>query len=401
MTPPNTTTVKKTRRLEAIEKELDSCLQCGYCRDNCPVFEQSPWESASPRGKVYMLKQLDRKSLMDRILKVVGREVAVTDDFVERVYWCTSCGMCEEECHVEIPFPELWEEVKAWLVDQGVAPLEAHKGFLTRIEAKRNPFNEDPSTRADWAKDVRLSPNPEVIYFVGCTESFRMQRIAMSTAVVLERAGVKFNIMGAEEWCCTSPLLRTGQRSLTNPFARHTREQMERWGAKVMLTACAGCAATIRRDHAKEVGAPGFEVLHVAEYAERLINEGRLKFDRTITRKVTYHDPCHLGRHAKVFEAPRNVIKAIPGIELVEMPRNRMKSRCCGAGAGFKAQFNDYAENIAADRVQEALDTGAEQIITTCPFCAVNLNAGAKKGGIKLKTVDLMQLVLEALGPSG
>ena len=390
----------RNRPPKSIAKDLDACLQCGYCRDVCPVFEQDPWESASPRGKVYMLKQLDRKGFMDRILSIFDREIKVTDDFVERVYWCTSCGMCEEECHVEIPFPELWEEVKAWLVEQGVAPLEAHRAFLSRIESVKNPFNEPESTRGNWSKEFLLSSKPEVMYYVGCTESFRMQKIAKTTATVLAAANVKFNVMGEEEWCCTSPLLRTGQKSLTESFARHTQEQMMNSGANVMLTACAGCMATTKRDHTKAIGPLGYEVLHVSQFAEKLIKDGRLSFNRTIPRKVTYHDPCHLGRHAGVFEAPRNVIRSIPGIELVEMPRNRRKSRCCGAGAGFKAQFDEYAVNIAAGRVQEAIDVGAEQIITTCPFCAVNLNAGAKQLGVRQPTIDLMQLILEALGPS-
>jgi heterodisulfide reductase subunit D len=390
-----------TRPPKSIARDLDACLQCGYCRETCPVFGQDPWESASPRGKVYMLKQLDRKGLMDRILTIFDRDINISDEFVERVYWCTSCGMCEQVCHVEIPFPELWEEVKEWLVEQGVAPLEAHKGFLTRIESVKNPFDEPESTRGDWADDFQMSSDPEVMYYVGCTESFRMQKIAKTTATVLTQANVPFNIMGDEEWCCTSPLLRTGQTKLTPSFAKHTSDLMKASGASVMITACAGCMATTKRDHTKALGGDlGYKVMHVSEYAAKLIDEGRLKFNRTVSRKVTYHDPCHLGRHAGVFDAPRKVLEAIPGIEFVEMPRNRETSRCCGAGAGFKAQFNEYAVNIGADRVQEAIDTGAEQIITTCPFCAVNLNAGAKQLGVRMPTIDLMQLVLEALGPS-
>ena len=390
-----------SRPPKSIAKDLDACLQCGYCRDVCPVFEQDPWESSSPRGKVYMLKQLDRRGLMDKILTIFERDIRVTDEFVERVYWCTSCGMCEHTCHVEIPFPELWEEVKEWLVEQGVAPLPAHRSFLSRIDSVKNPFAEPESTRGDWADDFKLSDDPEVIYYVGCTESFRMQKIAKTTATVLQQANVPFNIMGDEEWCCTSPLLRTGQRSLTKSFAKHTSDLMKASDASVMITACAGCMATTKRDHTKALGGNlGYEVMHVSEYAAKLIDEGRLKFNRTVSRKVTYHDPCHLGRHAGVFDAPRKVIEAIPGIELVEMPRSREVSRCCGAGAGFKAQFNEYAVNIGADRVQEAIDTGAEQIITTCPFCAVNLNAGAKQLGVRMPTIDLMQLVLETLGPS-
>jgi heterodisulfide reductase subunit D len=395
------TAARGSRPPASIVKELDACLQCGYCRNVCPVFEQSSWESASPRGKVFMLKQMDRRSLMDRVLSLLGRDVRVSDDFVERIYWCTSCGMCEQACHVEIPFPELWEDVKAWLVERGMAPLDKHRAFLTRVESVMNPYDEPPAERGAWAKGLELSERPEVIYFVGCTESYRMQRIALATARVLQAAGVPFNIMGGEEWCCTSPLLRTGQRSLTRSFAQHTKEQMDLSGTKVMLTACAGCAVTIKRDHTKAIGDLGYRVMHVTEYVEELVRQGRLPLSRPVRRRVTYHDPCHLGRHAKVFDAPRNIMRAIPGIELVEMPRNRERSRCCGAGAGFKAQFNESAEAIAADRVKEAEGVGAEQIITTCPFCAVNLNAGAKLAGIKLETIDLMQLLLEALGPAG
>jgi Fe-S oxidoreductase len=139
--------------------------------------------------------------------------------------------------------------------------------------------------------------------------------------------------------------------------------------------------------------------MRVSQYVERLLNEGRLRFDRRVEKTVTYHDPCHLGRHGGVFEAPRNVIKAIPGIKFVEMPRNRRESRCCGAGAGFKAQHNAHALNIAVDRFREAHETGADEIITTCPFCLVNLNAGADQAGIELKTRDLLQLIMEAIRP--
>jgi Fe-S oxidoreductase len=390
--------VSLSERPKNIVRELDACLQCGYCRDVCPVFERDPWESASPRGKVYMLKQLERRSLWDRLL---GRDVEVTDDFVDRIYWCTSCGMCEQACHVEIPFPELWEDVKSWLVKEGVAPLPKHKGFLKRVQAKKNPFDEDPAKRGEWAEGISLSSEPEVLYFVGCTESYRMQNIAQATAMTLEAAGVEFNILGEEEWCCTSPLLRTGQRSELASHANHLRQRMVESGAKIMVSACAGCYATTKRDHVKAIGEHPFELLHVIEFVERLIEEGRLKMERPLARRVTFHDPCHLGRHAGVFDAPRNVIDAIPGLDLVEMPRSREHSRCCGAGAGFKAQHNEHAEEIAADRVREALAVGAEQIVTTCPFCAVNLNAGAKLAGSSIKTVDLIQLVLESIGPVG
>lgn len=393
--------VREARRPASILRDLDACLQCGYCRNVCPVFEESPWESASPRGKVYYLRQLYRRSVADRVLRPLGRRYELDQTLVDRLYWCTSCGMCEVACHVGIPFPSLWEEAKAWTVQSGLGPLKAHRAFLSRVQGKHNPFDEDPAKRADWAAGMKLSDRPEVVYYVGCTESFRMQRIAQATARVLEAAGVPFSIMGGDEWCCTSPLLRTGQRSELRSHAQHTRELMQKSGAKVMVTACAGCYVTTKRDHSAEIGPHPFELMHVAQYVDRLLAEGRLKFNRRVDRTVTYHDPCHLGRHGGVYDAPRNVMRAIPGLRLVEMPRSREHSRCCGAGAGYKAQFNDNAEHIAAGRVMEAKATGATEIITCCPFCAVNLNAGAKRAGVDLPTRDLLELVLEALGPGG
>jgi len=381
---------------EILKWQADVCMQCGYCRATCPVYQELPWESASPRGKIYYMKEYYESKIKKGSFGK-GKDKKIDEDFAKMLYWCTSCGACEVNCHVEMPLPEMWEDLKAWAVENGLGPLAAHKVFLERIHEKKNPFNEEPATRGDWAKEFKLSPRPDVLFFGGCTESYRMQILAQASIKVLQKAGVKVGVLGGEEWCCTSPLLRTGQRSETKPFAKHLREQIIKSGAKTVISACSGCYATLKNDHSKVMGKHPFELYHLSEYIEMLIKKGKLKFKTKINRKVTYHDPCHLGRHGKVFEAPRNVIKSIPGIELIEMPNNRKNSACCGAGAGFKAQFNENAENIAAKRIREAQGTGADEMITTCPFCNVNLNGGAKKAGVEMKTKDLVQLILEAL----
>jgi len=167
-----------------------------------------------------------------------------------------------------------------------------------------------------------------------------------------------------------------------------------------MVTTCAGCYKTTMNDYGRFYSNPTFEVYHFAQYVQKMIKEKRLKFTNGIKAKITYHDPCHLGRHGGVFEPPREVLKAIPGVELVEMPRNRMSSRCCGAGGGYKSAFNDFAVNIAAERVKEAIDTGAEIIATSCPFCVLNLDQGAKKLGADIKVKDISELLLEASEPA-
>ncbi len=383
------------KKITDIEKDLDACLQCGYCRDTCPVYGQIGWESSTPRGKVYYLRQIARKTPVDRLLR---RQTKVTPEFVERMFQCTSCAACEHNCHVEIDFAHMWEDVKEWLIDQGYGPMEAHKKIREKVMAKKNPYDEPKDKRAAWLpQDLKLSSDPEVVFYTGCTEAYRMQPLAAATAKLLDRAGVKFNILGDEEWCCGSPLLRTGQKGIVrDDLAPHNVREMDRRGWKAMVTACAGCYNTMKNDYPKLTGKPSFKLYHISEYLEKLIKEGRLKFSKEFKKKVGYHDPCHLGRHAKVYDAPRNVLRAIPGLQLIELKAEREDSQCCGAGGGFKSAFNDMAEEVAAERVKQFVEAGAEVIATSCPFCQVNLNAGAKRAGLDIKTMDVVQIALQA-----
>lgn len=378
------------------ERELYVCLQCGYCRAVCPIYGETGWESNNPRGKLFALKQLANRGPMDIFLR---RDPKPGEDYKMRLYQCTSCGACDEVCHTDIKLAHLWEELKEWMIDQGFEPLEAHKKIRERIERVRNPYDEPMEKRGDWLEDKSiLSSDPEVLFFAGCTASYRVGFLGTATAAILKAADVKFNILGPDEWCCGSPLLRTGQAPLVrNTLAPHNSGAIEERGVKTLVTACAGCFNTIKNDYPKIVGDPTYKLYHLTEYLEQLIKSKRLKISKEFKKKVTYHDPCHLGRHARVFDAPRNIIKSIPGIELVEMAYNREMAHCCGAGGGYKSAFNNSAENIAAKRVEEAEEVGAEIILTSCPFCQVNLNAGAKKIGSKIKTIDIAQLLQQVV----
>jgi len=226
-----------------------------------------------------------------------------------------------------------------------------------------------------------------------------MQNLAKASVVFLNRCGVSTNIMEGDEWCCTSPALRTGQTGLTYRFSEHNISTVEHMGAKAMVTACAGCYKTTVHDYGKYYAHPTFEVFHFAQYANRLLKEKRVKFTKELKAKVTYHDPCHLGRHAKVYDEPREVIRAIPGVEFVEMKNIRENSRCCGAGGGYKSQYNDMAIAIAIERVKEAVATGADILATTCPFCVLNLQQAAKKIGAKIKVMDVSEMLAMATEP--
>ncbi|MCQ2069515.1 MAG: (Fe-S)-binding protein [archaeon] len=384
-------------KLPHIEKELTACVQCGYCINVCEAHRQTPWESVTPRGKIYYINQINVAGPLDKPLK---RVASLNPYFVEAIYKCTGCGNCEAVCHAKIPLVELWETVRTWLVSNGVGPMPAHKGMATKIAAVHNSYGDNQAKRGDWwPAEVPKYDIPDVVFFAGCTGSFRQQAIPQTGVRVLNRAGVKMNTLGSDEWCCTSPLLRTGNTSLTLECAEHVVEKADAIGAKDMVMTCSGCYKTISSDFGVYYAKVGQNVYHFTQYAEKLIKERKLAINHPFEHKITYHDPCHLGRHMGVYDAPRNVLKAIKGVELIEMKRNRVNSMCCGAGGGYKGQFNNFAVRIASDRVKEAESTGAEILVTACPFCVTNLSQGAKAINSKIKVMDLGEILLEVTAP--
>ncbi|MDR0309262.1 MAG: (Fe-S)-binding protein [Candidatus Methanoplasma sp.] len=387
----------KIGKMPRIQQELTACLQCGYCISVCEAHEQTPWESVTPRGKIYYLNQLSSAGGVDKLL---GREVSLNPYFVDAMYKCTGCGSCEVVCHAQIPLVEFWETIRKWLVDEGVGPMSAHKGMAKKVGEVHNPYGEPPAKRGDWwPEEVKKAEVPDVLFFAGCTGAYRQQTLPQTGVRVLARAGVKMNTLGPDEWCCSSPLLRTGTHKYSLECAEKTVEGADGIGAKDMVMTCSGCYKTISTDFGKFYARTGQNVYHFSQYAEKLISERKLPLNHEFKAKITYHDPCHMGRHMGVFDSPRNVLKKIKGIELVEMTRSKENSRCCGAGGGFKSQYNDMAVNIAAERIRDAEETGADVLVTCCPFCVVNLTQGAKQIGSKIKIMDLSEVLLKVTAP--
>ena len=341
-------------KLPRIQKELAQCQMCGYCIDVCEAHRQTPWESVTARGKIYYLNQLD-KAGFGKMDKILGRKVTLSPEFVDAMYKCTGCGNCEEICHAKIELVALWEKIRTWMARYGVAPLPVHKKLEASIAKNGNPYGEPKSKRdAWWPEEVKRVTPPDAVFFAGCTGSYRMQGIPQAAVKVLDRAGVSLNCLGENEVCCTSPLLRTGLDLQTLEAARETVTKADGIGAKDMIMSCSGCYKTVSSNFVEYYGKPGQNVYHITQYVDKLISTRKLALPNEFKAKITYHDPCHLGRHSKVFEEPRNILKKIKGVDFVEMERNRENSRCCGAGGGYKSAFNDFAVNIAAERIRDA-----------------------------------------------
>ncbi len=232
------------------------------------------------------------------------------------------------------------------------------------------------------------------IYFPGCMATYRMTKVAKSAIEIMKRAGLDFTTLGSEEWCCGSVLLRTGNTDAAKEVMEHNIKAFQDIDAKRVITTCSGCYKTLKIDYSKAAGDLDFAVVHLPELVKEFLDEGCIRF-RENSIKVTYHDPCHLGRHSGMYDIPRDVIRAVPGIELIEMGRSREFARCCGAGGGMLSANKELAREIGDDRIKDAIETGASVLTTPCPFCTFHLADAAKKVGSEIRVLDFAEFVLE------
>ena len=343
----------------------------------CPVREIMGFESYYARGRMLHARHI-----------LEGRMTA-NPALAERVYSCMTCYNCKDHCGAEIDLVSIYEAMREDLVNAGFG-LDEHKRFVGSVMENKNPYLEPKADRLKWATGTGLDIEGKLIYFVGCTSSYRRQEIARATARILERTKRDFRIL-SDEWCCGSPLLRTGYKKQSLELIQHNLKAFE--DAETIITSCAGCYKTIKFDYPKIADGVEINVLHTSEYLLSLIKDGSLKFNKEVKEVVTYHDPCHLTRGGGVYEAPREVLKSIPGITFKEMYPKGKNSLCCGAGGGVKSGFKDLAVRIAEEfKIKPSDELGVNTIVTTCPFCKTNMIDGAMKTGSKIGVVDLTEL---------
>ena len=376
-----------------LRMQLDSCTRCGLCVKWCPAVEELGDLALSPAKKITLLRKVPKSNLKEDFIEEAKRAF----------YSCTVCGACSAVCGSLIDTPELWERIREGLVEQGIGPYGKQKGFLTRIKSKYNPYDGDPNARLDWLpKDVEVAKKADVGLFVGCTQSYRQQKYASLTAKLLQKLGIKFTLLGNDEWCCGSPLLRTGQTEIIQDLVKHNVDAFKERGVKRVIYTCAGCFRTSLIDWPKYYEVP-FEVIHITQFLAELVNRNYFKIYANklapLEKVVTYHDPCHLGRHiGNIYDAPRTVLNAIPKLKLVEMERSKETARCCGAGGGVKAGIPDLASKMAIKRLKDAVSTGAPTLVTSCPFCLTNLKDALNEAKMDLDILDLTELIANQLG---
>jgi Fe-S oxidoreductase len=419
------------KNLKNFRYDMDHCIKCkgGYWLDHtyspgmkfttrCPSGVWNDFDAYNCAGKMRIGIALDEGQL------------AWSDKLLEVLYACTLCGACDVGCkrNLDLEIGLALEALRVKAVKDGAGPMPAHKKIAQNIEKNHNQFGSPHGNRGKWlTKDIKVSEKADVLYFAGCSASYTNPEIGQATAKILNASGTPFSFM-QDEWCCGNTLYSVGMIDEATAIAKRNVEAVKATGAKTLLTSCAECYRMWKVDYPKMLGIStddlGFIVAHLLEFADEAFASGSLKPTRSVDLNLTYHDACGVSRlcdpwtpwsgergwmgcieprlHRRrgtsgLYAQPRNILKAIPGLNLIEMPRLRENAFCCGAGRGTKEAFPDLADSSARERLDEVREVGAEALVAACPFCKNNFSQSAKANGEKLQVLDISEVILASL----
>jgi heterodisulfide reductase subunit D len=381
--------------------EIDACTRCGECLNSCPVYAERGDEGFNPRGKIQNLKRFIRGQY-GLWARIFGPKKLNEEDIIalsEKIFRCTLCGACDVACPVLINPKDLSIAIRETMVEMGHYP-KATENLKKNLLSDHNISADDNEDRAEWVEDLGEIPEhrfqkdrAEVVYFVGCVSSFfpMVQKIPQNFVQIMDKGGVDFTILGEGEWCCGFPLIGAGMSRELEKLKVHNVDKIKEVGAKSVVFSCPSCYRTWKELYDTDV-----ELLHSSHLLERLIKEKKIPL-KELNLTVTYHDPCDLGRNSGVYEPPREVLRMIPGVKLVELENNREKTVCCGGGGNVEMVDPELSAGIAQKKIDEIQNTGADIIVTSCQQCVRTISTRARKQGIKLKVMDLTEIVMMAM----
>jgi Fe-S oxidoreductase len=368
---------------------LFACVQCGKCTGGCPIAMKT---QLNPRNLIY------RVLISGNGFDLEGRD---------ELWDCTTCSTCSSRCPKQVNPMEAIIAMRSAFVEKG----RVHPNIKTALEStfrQGNPLKLSRTDRANWAKDLGVKSyaeqGAEYLYYVGCTPSYdpRGQKVARSIVKTMSAASLDFGILGNDENCCASETRRLGEQGLFEAMAEMNEEMFKDLEVTKLFTTSPHCFNAFTNDYAKVSTQPKrpMQVQHYTQVLAGLVDEQRLSFSSTFEKKVTYHDPCYLGKHNGIFDEPRKVLKSIPGVELIEMDRSREKSLCCEGGGGrMWVEGTNPGTRLAQMRVKEALETGAEVLATACPFCLLTLDEAVKHLNAEesIRVLDIAEIAAQAL----
>ncbi|MFC1933204.1 (Fe-S)-binding protein [Chloroflexota bacterium] len=359
------------------------CYQCGLCETVCP------WN----RVREFFVRSIIHQA-----------QLGVVDFGSEDIWLCVTCGNCVQRCPRGVEIIDIMRAMRRLLVPDGVVPASIPnlRGVMTSIASVGNPWQQEPNDRANWAKGLgvkEFSEGTELLYFPCCTPAYdpRAQKVAQATSEILTKLEVDFGILGPKENCCGESVRKAGNEELFKRLARENIKTFVESGVKKIIASSPHCYHTFTNEYPEFK--VNFEVVHIVQYLFELINEGRLKLTKEYGKKVTYHDPCYLGRHNGIYDEPREVLKKVPGLELVEMADSREDGLCCGGGGGRIWMDTPKGERLSDLRLEQALEVGADVLVTACPYCLQMFEesvATAHKADV-IQIKDITEIIQEAI----
>lgn len=332
------------------------CFQCGLCDSVCP------WN----RVRQFSIRNIVREAAF-----------GLTEIEGEDIWRCTTCGRCPDRCPRGVKQIDVGVSIRRVATSYDVFPASVKSARTARasIISEGNPLQGDRNNRADWAKDLKVKTFEEgmdLLYFVGCYLSYdpRMKRVATATANILKKAGVEFGILGSKENCCGESIRKTGDEEVFKSVARENIKTFIGQGVTKILVSSPHCYHTFKNEYPEFKAS--FDVVYISQFLLELINDGRLELTKEYGKTITYHDPCYLGRHNDIYEEPRDVLKKIPGLKLIELPDSRKNSLCCGGGGGRIWMDTPKEERFSDIRLEQTKEIGAQELVTSCPYCITN-----------------------------
>jgi heterodisulfide reductase subunit D len=388
--------------------EMEACTRCGECIENCPTFSEARNEEIHPLQKINRTKTFWKADHLGFLARLFGMKPPTEEElaaFSKGVYQCTLCGRCHVVCPVQIDTRPLWISMREMLVDLELNPALMNQ-LRETVTTHYNISGDPNESRLGWSANMAVVPegmdrrqNAEVVYFIGCVASFypMVYSVPQSFVSLMDKAGVDFTTMGGDEYCCGFPLTIAGMGDSAQALMHHNVETVRAMGAKKLVAACPSCYHTWHHEYPKLMGEPlGFEVLHETEFLVDLIKSGAFDL-KPVEKVVTYHDPCDLGRTSGIYDEPREIIGAIPGLTFVEMKDTRERSLCCGGGGDVEMADAEVAKAVGRSRILQAQETGAGFVITSCQQCKRTLLGAARTNKVRVRTLDISELLLESV----
>jgi heterodisulfide reductase subunit D len=375
---------------------LDSCVKCGSCVSVCPVYAETQQLETTMGGFYTKLKSFVRKAYGLPMMSLSASQAKdVLKDYSEYAYLCTLCGRCSIVCPSFIDTKGTRIATRRFMVEKGQYPPSMDR-LAETLDKVHNIIGEPSGDRAMWVQalpevpqDMFQKDKAKVVYFTGCVASYfpMTKRIPQSFVQILEKTGVDFTLLGGEEWCCGFPLIAAGMKEKADAAMQHNLQKVREKGAETIVFACPSCYHTWKEECKNEIA-----LFHSTQFIKKLIEDGKISFNEKKV-KVTYHDPCDLGRASGVYEPPREILRAIPGVELIEMKGNREECKCCGGGGNLEMVRPELSAALAQAKIEEIKATGTEMVITSCQQCVRTIFSNARKKKIPINVMDIIEFV--------